>query len=411
MKNKVRTLRQAESGFSTMIGAVVIFLIAGTIFGTVQAHYVPQWNQDIEKSHLDRVYDDMMALKSDIEDVAVSGEPKSGNIRLGERYPDRLFFANPGAGVAGSLTSDNLAVSIEYTIDGPGDPTVTTSYSSNRISYEVQGTIDSPKLVYENGVVIRDYDGESASADQQSLIAGDGIYIPVLLGSLTSVSSMETQSIAISPLPLSYSRSNIKSVTIILDTDYPQVWQQLLAGVGGMASTEVDLDEGKIIINSTGVRQISFPSGDMTADVLYAGMVIFGTQSGPVTGTSVDPGRDYPSILDISIDEGGIATTRSTITVTVRNATAPFDIHADFTSLTGDPAMHDVFPDYSSPDSISSPGWEVPNENTVRWTNVTHPEFDVGDSVVISFWVINTENSMQFLTQRVFLRRNANSWY
>lgn len=43
---------------------------------------------------------------------------------------------------------------------------------------------------------------------------------------------METQSIEIKPLSQSYSRANIKSVTITLDTDYPEVWEQLLAGTG-----------------------------------------------------------------------------------------------------------------------------------------------------------------------------------
>ena len=28
----------------------------------------------------------------------------------------------------------------------------------------------------------------------------------------------------------------------------------------------------------------------------------------------------------------------------------------------------------------------------------------------MSFWVINTENNMQFFTERVFLRKNANEW-
>ena len=103
--------------------------------------------------------------------------------------------------------------------------------------------------------------------------------------------------------------------------------------------------------------------------------------------------------------------TQSTITVTVRNATAPFNIHADFTALTNDPEMYDVFPDSSSPDSISATSWDVPNENTVQWTDITHPAYDVGDAVIVSFWVVNTENNMQFFIEQVLLRKNVNSWY
>ena len=565
MRAEIKSLFDDERGISAVIGAVLIFMIAATIFGTIQAFHVPDWNNDIEYEHLDRVYDDMMTLKSDVEDVAVSREPKSSNIHMGVRYPDRIFLVNPGTGVAGSLTSDNMAISIAYTIDGLGDPTITTSYNSNRISYEVQGTVDSPKLVYEHGVIIKDYGDESASADEQPLITGEEINIPVLLGSLTSLSSMETESVEIKPLSQPYTRSNIKSVTITMDTDYPEVWEQLLAGIGssyttvasddfesggwtggtgwldnwyssgdaavtdtgtpyeggyhlrlrrangyadravdlsGVASArlrfwakansfesgeeayclvsdddsnwhivhtwvdgddddqyrfydidlssynlssefwiafeanmsggqdylyvdkleilgtydegiavQVDHDEGKIIITNTAIKQINFPTGSVTADALYAGLVTFRTQSEPVTGTSIDTSQDYPCILDISIEEGSSVRTQSTVTVTVRNATAPFDIHADFTALTNDPEMCDIFPDYSSPDSIGATSWSVPNENTVGWIDITHPEYNGGDAVIISFWVRNTENNMHFFTQRVFLRRNANSWY
>jgi len=536
-----------------------------TVYGTVQAYYVPIWNKDVEYEHLNVVHDDMMTFKSDVEDVAMSGEPKSSNIRMGARYPNRIFLVNPGPGVAGALTSESVEVSIEYTIDGLGDPTITESYTSNRIIYEVQGTVDSPKLVYEHGVIIRDYGNASATTDEQSLIVGDEIYLPVLIGNLTASSSMETESIEIRPLSQSYSRSKIKLVTITIDTDYPEVWEGLLTGTGIGGSTEmtvasddfesggggggdgwlddweftgdatvidsgtpyegsyhlrlrrdtgyakrevdlseatsaslqfwakadsfessekaycltspdgtnwttvhtwvdgddddvyrfydidlseltstfwiafdadmsnpqdyfyvddlnivgtyttdttvqVDLDEGEIVITSTAIKQINFPAGDVTTDAIYAGLVTFRTESEPVTGTSVDTSQDYPSILNISIYEGDTPQTQSTITATVRNATAPFDIHADLTGLTNDPDTYDVFPDYSSPGSISATSWDVPNETTVRWTDITHPAYGEGDAVIVSFWVINTENNMQFSTERVFLRLDADLW-
>lgn len=165
------------------------------------------------------------------------------------------------------------------------------------------------------------------------------------------------------------------------------------------------------MITSTEVKQIKFPAGDITADALYAGLMTFHTQSEPITGTSVDTGQGYPGILDISIDEGDVVQTQSTIMVTVMNATAPFDVHADLSGLTNDPYMYDVFPDYSSPDSISASEWGVPNENTVNWTNITHPQYAAGDAVIVKFWVINTENNIGFFTERVFLRNGVNSWY
>jgi hypothetical protein len=342
-------------------------------------------------------------LKSDMEDVALSREPKSSNIRMGVHYPNRMFLVNPGPGVAGALTSENTEVSIEYTIDGLGDPTITTSYTSNQIIYEVQGTVDSPKLVYEHGVIIRDYGDESATTDEQSLIVGDEIYIPVLTGNLTASSSMETEAIELKPLSQSYSRTKIKLLTITIDTDYPEVWEQLLAGTSTADTTvQVDDEQNEIVITSTVVEQIRFPAGDVTADALYAGLATFSTESEPVTYSSIDVSEDYPRILDIDIT--AVTKSTSTITATVKNVTAPYDIHADLTALTNNPVMYDVFLD------DSPTPWVVSNENEVSW-DITHPEYTGGDAVIVSFWVCNTENNMQFFTERVFLRKNANAWY
>ena len=412
MRAKIRSLWKEERGVSAVLGAMLILVIMVTLYGIIQAYHVPIWNKDVEFEHLDVVHDDMMAFKSDVEDVALSQTPKSSDIRMGVRYPNRIFLANPGPGVAGALTSESVEVSIEYTIDG-WEP-ITTSYSSNRIIYEVQGTIDSPKLVYEHGVIIRDYGSEYATTDEQSLIVGDEIYIPVLTENLTASSSMETESIEIKPLSQSYSRTKIQSVAITIDTNYPSVWVQLLAGTGTDDTTvQVDLDENEIVITSEAVEQITFPTGDVTADALYAGLVTFSTKSEAVTGTSIDLSQYYPSFVDINIEVAGTGNerkTHSTITATVNNVTAPFDIHADLSDLKNDPAMYDVFPDYSSGDSITATSWVVPNQNTVRWTSITHPEYDGGVTIVVSFWVRNTENNMQFFTIRAFDRQGVMSW-
>ncbi len=282
MRAGIRRLWQEERGVSAVIGAVLMLLIVAAMWGTIQAYHVPIWNKDVEYEHLNMVHDDMITFKSDVEDVAFSGEPKSSDFRMGVRYPSRMFLANPGTGVAGSLTSDNVSVSIVYTIDAPGNPTVNQTYNSNRISYEVQGTIDRPKLVYEHGVIIRDYGNASATTDEQPLIAGDEIYIPVLTGNLTSLSSMETQSVNIKPLSQSNTVTRINWAKITMDTSYPDVWEQLL-GAASTPNTSVVIDHNKrqVVIESTAIRQISFPSGAVVTEALYAGMIRFSTTSVP----------------------------------------------------------------------------------------------------------------------------------
>jgi hypothetical protein len=415
MRTEIHSLWQEERGVSVVIGAMLMLLVVAGMWGTIQAFLVPDWNKDVEYEHLNIVHDDMITFKSDVEDVALSGEPKSSDFHMGVRYPNRMFLANPGTGVAGSLTSDNVSVSIVYTIDAPGDPVITQNYNSNRISYEVQGTIDRPRLVYEHGLIIRDYGSEYATTDEQSLIIGDDIYLPVLIGNLAASSSMETESIAIKPLTQSPGSSKIKSVVVTMDTLYPEVWEQLLAGKSTAATTvSVNQTQSKIIITSTATRQIYFPGGEVITDVLYAGMIRFSTEYTTSSfSTTVDIGEDYPCILDIAIDVAGSGPARrthSTITATVRNATAPFDINADLTALTNDPATYAVLPDYSSPDSITAPSWALPNENTVRWTNFTHPEAAQNEGYIISFRVTNTVNNMQYVVSRVFIRHGTVSW-
>jgi hypothetical protein len=231
MKAGMQSLWKEERGASVVIGAMLMLLVVAVMWGTIQAYHVPNWNKDVEYEHLNMVHDDMMTFKSDVEDVVVSGTPKSSNFRMGVHYPSRMFLANPGTGVAGSLTSNDANVTVEYTLEGSSSP-ITQTYSSSRVAYEVQGTIDSPQLVYEHGIIIRDYGDKSATTDEQPLITSDQIYIPVLLGSLTSFSSMETQSIEIAPLSQSNTVTGINWARITLDTSYPDVWEQLLASTG-----------------------------------------------------------------------------------------------------------------------------------------------------------------------------------
>jgi hypothetical protein len=214
----------------------------------------------------------------------------------------------------------------------------------------------------------------------------------------------------------SYSRTKIQSASITLSTNYPEVWEDLLAGTSTADTTiHVDIDEGEINIVTTAVELINFPTGDVTADVLYAGLMVLRTEPESVTYTSIDTSQDdYPCILNIGIESApDDERTNSTITATVRNVTAPYDIHADLTAFKNDPGifdpeMYDVFPD-NTPAT-----WVVSDDNEVSW-EITHPAYEAGVDIIVSFWVVNTENDMQFFTSRVFSRAqnkdNKENWY
>ncbi len=413
MKGKVRDFWRDKRGVSIILGAILMFMIVVAMYSTVQAYQVPIWNQEVEYEHLDMVYDDMMSLKSDVEDVALLEAPKSSNIRMGIRYPNRMFLLNPGLGVAGTLSTENVTVTVQYTYDSPGNPTVTKTYNSQRIVYEAQGTITGPRLVYEHGVIIKDYGNASVTSDEQRLIVANEIYIPVLIGELAPRASMETESITLRPLTETETTpGRIQSAKITLKTDYPKVWQDLFDGVTSSANITIDQVNKTMVIDvGLPLRQGTFPKGEVTTPALYAGLIRLGTAK------ILDPTTNYPRAVGISISTVSGSKTVSTITATVKNATAPFDIHAGLDELTGDPLKWDVLPDYSShvaglgSGSITAASWPTPNENIVKWTNITHREYAPGESVMVGLWVYNSELNREYYTQRVFTRASASAWY
>jgi hypothetical protein len=175
--------RQRENeGVSNIIGTLLIFAILVSLYGALQSSAVPVWNKGVEYDHLDVVYADMMSMKSDIEDVALLISPKSSDIHLGVRYPERAIFMNPGEGAAGMLTVES----------------------------DVNISITS-----------------SVTTDEQKLIVGDTVYIPILNlpeAKNLSSSSMDVESLTIHPYTKVSTDLNVKSITITFDTAYPGIW-------------------------------------------------------------------------------------------------------------------------------------------------------------------------------------------
>ena len=220
--------RQRENeGVSNIIGTLLIFAVLVSLYGAYQSTAVPVWNKGVEYDHLDVVYADMMSMKSDIEDVALLISPKSSDIHLGVRYPERMIFMNPGEGAAGMLTVESdVNISVAYTTSGAAAPDM-LNYSSSRITYELYGTIGSPKYVYEHGILIKDFRTSSVTTDEQKLIVGDNIYIPILNlpeAKNLSSSSMDVESLTIHPYIKASTDLNVESITITFDTAYPGIW-------------------------------------------------------------------------------------------------------------------------------------------------------------------------------------------
>jgi hypothetical protein len=314
MKGKKRNLRTDTAAVSGIIGAVLLVAIAVTMLTIFQASMVPYWNKQVEAAEIKVTYDDMMFLPSDIEDVAIHETPKTCTIQLGAQYPDRMIFRNPGPGAAGTLTVEEAPAPI--TVIYNDGTTYTVPYNSKRITYELKGTINSPKLVYEHGVIITDWGTAGyVTTDEQKLIANDDIYIPIVNGSSSSQSGIGVESLAIKPYEYLDTLGDINTVNVSLNTSYPELWEDTLLSPSVLADLDfsgtVSFGTDKIYIN-TSVPYLKLPN-QTASGPLYAGMISCtvedpdgggGGGNGGSGGSSADDAEEDTSATSVAEGQG-----------------------------------------------------------------------------------------------------------
>ncbi len=216
-----------EKAVSEVVGAMMILLILVLFLGIMQARQVPQWNEELEKQQLDTVYDDFVTMRSNLEDVSEKKIPKTSTFHMGVKYPQRFMLSNPGPGASGLLYTYPLRINISYeTTKG----TKWKNYTSMGIIYEQDGISDSPRFIYENGLIMKEFgDGFVFLVDDnQSLISKDNIFIPILNGLANSGSSMEIESLNIEPISNEgFSQAKFSSMNATIETRYPNIWNNI----------------------------------------------------------------------------------------------------------------------------------------------------------------------------------------
>jgi len=216
-----------EKAVSEVVGAMMILLILVLFLGIMQARQVPQWNEELEKQQLDKVYDDFVTMRSNLEDVSGKNIPKTSTFHMGVKYPQRFMLSNPGPGASGILYTYPLRINISYeTTKG----TKWKNYTSMGIIYEQDGISDAPRYVYENGLIMKEFGNGFVFLvdDNQSLTSKDNIFIPILNGHLNSGSSMEIESLNIAPiLNEGFSQVKFSSMNATIETRYPTVWNNI----------------------------------------------------------------------------------------------------------------------------------------------------------------------------------------
>jgi len=404
-------LLRNEDGISEVVGAMLILMMLVLYLGMLQAYEVPKWNEELEREQFDRVYSDFINLRSDIEDVSIKNIPKTSNLHMGIRYPERFLLRNPGPGAGGILTTYPLDVNVSYTsLDGSISY---ANYTSNGVTYELRGVSTFPKLVYEHGITIRSFENVNLTDNQQGLMVNNEIFLPVVNWRSISASSIETESLNIKPYNTTI--SSTKNIRITLSTRYPELWKELLK------NTQANVSGDRIIINISSYigRDVLLPIVDMPAEnAIYTGMIKFSRSSSspfevPPFSNSDPTQPNWPVIMNISLEsvttgDPVYQRTHSNIIAIVKNVTGPSYIHADLTGLSRDTnsLAYNVQPDY-----FPSNNWSLPNSNTVRWSSIEHPDYDVGSTVSIALWVVNPTNNMQYYTERTYTRKNSQPYW
>lgn len=228
MKQKeCRNIIKCESAVSEIIGAIMLLAIAVAMIGLIQTQSVPEWNKAIEMDHYNIVYDDFLRIRSDIEDVALFQFPKSSVIHMGAHYPERMIFINP-ADTSGTITSNYVWINVSYTDSGGNDSYNNVSSTSIRFEPNYNYYPNAASLVYEHGLVIKDFaDNNYIYTDTgQAIISGNTINILNLSYPLESVSFSDIRTMNYIP-ESTYTDENITNVTVTFYTNYPLLWKEL----------------------------------------------------------------------------------------------------------------------------------------------------------------------------------------
>jgi len=286
-----------ENGVSEVVGAMMILLILVLYLGVLQGYEVPKWNKELEKEKFDLVYSDILNFRSGLEETSMKNFPRTISMHTGVRYPERFMLQNPGQGAYGTITTYPLNINISYTSNGT---IYYANFSSFGIVYEMKGISDFPKIVYEHGIVIKEYGNVNYSEDINHLTTESGIYLPILKD-VETINSLDVKALNIFPIP-QYSVTDVfSSMDVKLETRYPMVWAKLSNESKPSGSEFIVSIQNKTIniknLYGFNTKKIYLP-GDSSAsqNVIYSGIITFadtGTKSVSEGGTSCEPPGQY----------------------------------------------------------------------------------------------------------------------
>jgi len=166
----------------------------------------------------------------------------------------------------------------------------------------MSGTINSPKIVYEHGVIIADWETGNVTTDEQTLIdRNENLYIPIVNGSSRSKSAIGSETMVIYPY-LYNDTINASWVNVTLDTKYPKLWKDTLFNDSRVLDelnlqddtyVGVDFDNNMIYLNTSVPQYLKYPN-QTASGPLYAGLISYTVEDpdGGSTGNGDGDGGD-----------------------------------------------------------------------------------------------------------------------
>jgi hypothetical protein len=285
-------LFENEKGVSEIVGAMLILFILVLYLGILQTDEVPRWNKELEKQQFDIVYGDFLNLRSNLEDASIKNIQRTMSMHTGVRYPERFLVRNPGYGAIGTINTYPLKINISYKKDSN---IYYLNYTSVGIVYEMKGLSDFPKLVYEHGILIKEFGNWNYSDDINHLTSEDGISIPVV-NDFEPISSIEVKTINILPIPQYMTTETFSSMNVSLETRFPQLWANLPNGSRPSGST-LSVENNTIHIDNIygfDLRRLSFPNTTLSSpNRLYSGLISFVDTSMVENNKCTPPGQIF----------------------------------------------------------------------------------------------------------------------
>lgn len=195
----------ADRGVSPVIGMMLVAGIVVLLLGTLQVGAVPNWNEDVEFTHLQASEGAFKTLYDTLQDVTADGNERSVTISLAPSYPQRFILRNPPDPSGTLATADEGTITIaNATVRGEaGDywDGGSKSYTSRAITFapDYRYVDNFQRLVLDNSAVASQYNETAVTQTGQNLVDGRRITLITVNGSLERTGT-DTASVELKPV-------------------------------------------------------------------------------------------------------------------------------------------------------------------------------------------------------------------